>query len=212
MRADRRRTHSLAEGDLLRRVAVRDLVHDAELTLRQRERALRRPAWPHERGEQPAGEDAEQEPRDRAMVHAVRDGADLRPVLARLSERALRAAHDLVAVLLEEELAAAARAVRLTSLVPDGCDRLGHGRVGDAKLLGCRLTGTGRDKNVPAAVAAEVAVELSTQGHGLRLQFHPFQRGTGPPCSASRTAPGGRVFGITGYEGNRDSDDCGDRR
>src|SRR5687767_10094870 len=97
----------------------------------------------------------------------------------------LAAAHDLVAVLLEEQLAATARAVRLAGVVPYGRDRLGHGRVRDTQLLRRRLAGTRRDEDVPTAVAAEIAVELSAKWHGQRLQFHPSKRRTGPPCSTS---------------------------
>jgi len=74
---DRRRLHSLTERDLLRRVAVSDLAHDPELTVRQRQHVLGGPACPYERGEEPADEETEKDLRKRASIHAVRNGAGL---------------------------------------------------------------------------------------------------------------------------------------
>lgn len=77
MCTDRRRLHSLAERDLLRRVAVSDLAHDPELTIREGQHVLGGPACPHERGEEPADEKTEEDLRERASIHAVRNGAGL---------------------------------------------------------------------------------------------------------------------------------------
>src|SRR3989442_67997 len=71
--------------------------------------------------------------------------------------------HDLGRVGLEEQLAAAARAERLLSGVPDGRRRTGQVGVGGPELLRGRTPRLRRDEHLAGAVAAEIAVKLGSK-------------------------------------------------
>src|SRR5712691_1667002 len=91
-------------------------------------------------------------------------GRDLR--LARALQGAtLVGADDLVLETLEEELPTAARAEGLVAVVPDGRLATADVVVGGAQLFNGRPARARRHEHLAQAVAAEIAVELSSKGH-----------------------------------------------
>src|SRR5947207_15149545 len=91
-------------------------------------------------------------------------GRDLR--LARALQRAtLVGADDLVLETLEKKLPTTARAKGLVTVVPNGRLSAADVLVGGAQLLNGRPARTRRYEHLAQAVAAEIAVKLSSKRH-----------------------------------------------
>src|SRR5688572_25313275 len=89
--------------------------------------------------------------------------------LARALQRAaLVGADHLVLETLEEKLPAAAGAERLVTVVPDGRLPPGDVVVSGAKLLNGRPARARGHEHLAQAVAAEIAVKLSSKRHSVR--------------------------------------------
>jgi hypothetical protein len=153
--------------DLLRRQPPSDEPENLDLPIGEREvgtRAVEENA-PRDR---PANERAKREQRRSADIHGGTSDRGLRRRRSRsarpLQRAALLRADDLVLEALEEELPAAARAKRLIRRVPDGGLTAGVG-VRGSELLERRTPGTGRHEDLPESMSAEIAVELSANGH-----------------------------------------------
>src|SRR5438477_2180912 len=103
-------------------------------------------------------------------------GRDLR--LARALQGAtLVGADDLVLETLEKELPTTARAQRLVAVIPDGRLATLEVVVGGTQLLNGRPPGARWYKHLTQAVAAEIAIKLSSKGHLSRnLQEGKRQR------------------------------------
>jgi hypothetical protein len=93
-----------------------------------------------------------------------------RPGLAARSARALQwsafvRADNLVLEALEKKLAAATRAERLVAFIPNGRFPAGDAVVGSTKLLDGRPACARGYEDLTQAVAAEIAIELSSKSH-----------------------------------------------
>jgi len=152
--------------DLFRREPARDGAQDFTLPIGQRGDGLDVPP------QDASGEQKPKEDPDQSGSRALHSRCK-RPRLALRSARALQCAalvgaDYLVLETLEEKLPAAARTKRLVTVVPDRGLAAANVVVGGAKLLDRRPARARGDEHLAEAVAAEIAVELSSKGHVVR--------------------------------------------